>query len=66
MAAGLNSATVKEYGRNEGASVVGIAATKDFVLAPDGFKPADVFPGCRSVIVLGAAFPREVLNDTDL
>ena len=59
----LNSEKVKEYGLNPGANVVGIAASKNFGLAPDGFKPTDVFPECRSVIVLGATFSPEVLND---
>ena len=62
----LNSEIVKGYGLSAGASVVGIAASKDFGLAPDGFKPTDVLPGCRSVIVLGATFPKEALNDTML
>ncbi len=63
MAAELTSAMVKEYGANAGADVVGIAAAKDFDNAPDGFKPADVLPECRSVIVLGATFPPDVLKD---
>ena len=63
MAAELTSAIVKEYGINAGAGVVGIAASKDFGLAPDGFKPTDVLPECLSVIVLGATFSPEVLND---
>ena len=42
MAVALTGAAVKEYGMNAGASVVGIAASKDFGSAPDGFKPADV------------------------
>lgn len=56
------SETVKEYGRSAGAGVVGIAASKDFGLAPDGFKPADVLEGCVSVIVLGSPFPQEALT----
>ena len=60
----LNSETVKEYGLNAGANIVGIAASKDFSLAPEGFKPTDVLEGCLSVIVLGATFPQEVLNST--
>ena len=63
MAIELTNAIVKEYGINAGASVVGIAASKDFGLAPDGFRPADVLPGCVSVVVLGATFSAEVLND---
>jgi len=63
MATELTSAIVKEYGIKAGANVVGIAVSKDFGLAPDGFKPTDVFPECLSIIVLGATFPREVLDD---
>ena len=59
----LTSAIVREYGINAGANVVGVAASKDFTLAPDGFKPTDVLPECLSVIVLGATFSPEVLND---
>ena len=60
----INSDTVKEYGLNAGATIVGIAASKDFTLAPVGFKPSDVLEGCLSVIVLGATFPKKVLNNT--
>ena len=62
----LNSELVKEYGLNAGASIVGIAASKDFSLAPDGFKPTDVLEECLSVIVLGASFPKEALCDITL
>ncbi len=64
MSLELTSAAVKEYGASAGADVVGIAAAKDFGMAPDGFKPADVLPQCRSVIVLGATFPPGVLSDS--
>jgi len=63
METGINSSIVKKYGMDAGANIVGIAASKDFGLAPDGFKPTDVLPQCFSVIVLGAAFSPEVLND---
>jgi epoxyqueuosine reductase QueG len=59
----ITSAIVKEYGIDAGASVVGIAASKDFGLAPDGFMPTDTLLECLSVIVLGATFSPEVLND---
>ena len=64
MATEINSEIVKEYGLNAGASVVGIAASKDFGMAPDGFKPSDNLEGCLSVIVLGTTFPQEVLKNT--
>ena len=60
----INSEIVKEYGIQAGASIVGIAASKDFGLAPEGFKPSDNMDGCRSVIVLGTAFPKETLSKT--
>ena len=63
MATELTSTIVKEYGKNNGANVVGIASSKDFNLAPDGFKPTDVLPECLSVIVLGSTFSTEVLKD---
>ena len=62
MATEINSEIIKKYGRDAGASVVGIAASKDFKLAPDGFKPSDVLEGCLSVIVLGTPFPKEALT----
>ena len=65
MANGLNSEIVKEYGLNAGASVVGIAASKDFVLAPNGFKPSDNLEGCLSVVVLGAPIPQEAILKDD-
>ena len=61
----IDSLIVKKYGMDAGADVVGIAASKDFGLALDGFRPADVLPGCNSVIVLGASFSPEVLSDID-
>lgn len=59
----INSSIVKKYGMDAGANIVGIAASKDFGLAPNGFKPTDVLPECLSVIVLGTTFSPEVLND---
>lgn len=59
------SEIVKQYGMDAGANVVGIATSKDFDLAPEGFKPSDVLKGCRSVIVLGATFESEALNGID-
>ena len=59
----LTSEIIKEYGLNAGADVVGIAASQDFSLAPEGFKPSDNLEGCLSVIVLGTTFPKEVLNN---
>ena len=64
MATQINSEMVKEYGLNAGASVVGIAAAKDFGLAPEGFKPVNKLKGCLSVIVFGAPFSQEAILKT--
>jgi len=60
----ISSELVKEYGLGAGASIVGIAASKDFKLVPNGFTPSDNLEGCLSVIVLGVAHPQEVLKNT--
>ena len=57
----LTSGLVKQYAVEAGATVAGIAAANDFVLAPEGFRPADVLEGCRSVVVLGVPFSPETL-----
>ncbi|MCL1796323.1 MAG: 4Fe-4S binding protein [Clostridia bacterium] len=62
MSTELTASIVKAYGIHAGADVVGIAASKDFGLAPDGFKPADVLPECISVVVLGAASQPEAFH----
>ncbi len=58
----LNSEIVKQIGIDAGASAVGIASAGDFAAAPDGCKPVDVLPECRSVIVLGVPFPPQALD----
>jgi len=63
MATELTFEIAKEYALNAGADVVGIASSEEFASAPSGFRLTDVLPECRSVIVLGAASPPDVLND---
>jgi epoxyqueuosine reductase QueG len=62
----LNSEIVKGYGLSAGASIVGIAASKDFGLAPEGHKPADAMKECLSVIVFGYSSPQEALLGTSV
>ena len=59
----INSEKVKDYGIKAGAQVVGIASSKDFGSAPEGYKPTDVMEECVSVIVLGILSPKELLTD---
>ncbi|MCL2863069.1 MAG: 4Fe-4S binding protein [Methanimicrococcus sp.] len=61
----LNSEIVKELGLKAGAWVAGIAASKDFDLAPEGYKPTDTLPECLSVIVFGIPVPKDALETTE-
>ena len=61
----MTSEAVKACALGAGASVAGIAAAEAFTSAPEGFKPEDAFPGCRSVIVLGAPMPKEAIQGED-
>jgi len=40
-----------------GADICGFADIGRFTDAPEGFSPADLFPACQSVIVIGLALP---------
>jgi epoxyqueuosine reductase QueG len=57
----MDNETVRKLGLDAGATVVGIAASGDFGLAPEGFKPSDRLEGCLSVVVMGTPFPKEAL-----
>jgi epoxyqueuosine reductase QueG len=50
--------TIKSVALNAGGDAVGVAsadAWEEFV--PEGYRPADILPGARSVIVVGARGP---------
>lgn len=53
---------VKEAATRLGAELCGIAPVDRFKEAPEGFHPRDVFPGCKSVIVLASQFARSTLG----
>lgn len=59
----INSETIKKWGLDEGAAIVGIANSKDFEDAPKGYKPTDALKGCLSVIVFAAPFSEEAILD---
>jgi epoxyqueuosine reductase len=49
---------VKEVGRRAGARVVGIASVEAFrAKVPEGYRPEDILPGARSVVVAGGDGP---------
>lgn len=58
----MDRKTVKELAISFGADLVGVASIDRFVNSPKGHSPADKFPGCKSVIVLGCTFPQETLK----
>jgi len=47
-----------------GAEVCGIAGTDRFDKAPEGFRPADILPGAKSVIVYGRQFTKSLFGAT--
>jgi len=53
---------VKEFARQHGADLVGIAPVSRFKRAPVGFHPRDIMPEAQSVIVIGICFPIGVLQ----
>lgn len=57
-AAQARARSIKEIGLRAGARVVGIAAASAFAdHVPQGFGPADILPGARSVVVAGGDGP---------
>jgi len=49
----LLTADVKLWSRQLGGKFVGIASADRFEGAPEGFRPEDILPGARSVVVVG-------------
>lgn len=60
----LQSTDAKRIAAELGADLCGIAPVNRFVAAPSGHHPQDIFPGCRSVIVLACEFSRDALEVT--
>jgi len=53
----LDAAAVKSLAHSLGADRCGIASAERFQEAPGGFRPRDIFPECRSVVVFLKAMP---------
>ncbi len=51
-------AAVVEAATRAGALVVGVADAEAFEAAPEGFRPADLLPGAKRVVVIGGGAPR--------
>lgn len=58
----LTSQKVKSLASSLGADLCGIASSSSFSGAPDGFKPADIYPDCKSVIVFACRLSPYILD----
>ncbi len=62
----LTSKKLKEFAAAAGAHGCGIASINRFGAAPKGFSPADVYSGCKSVVVMYRSMPRGSLAAENL
>jgi len=53
---------IKKMALSAGADLCGVAPAERFCGAPEGFRPADVFPDARSVVVIAKRFPEGALS----
>jgi len=53
----INADFVKKLVKNFGADLCGIAPVERFKEAPAGFKPMDIYPEAKSVVVVAKKFP---------
>lgn len=60
----MNSKQLKKIAEAAGADLCGIASAGRFRDAPEGFKPMDIYPEARSVVVLAKRFPEGVFSST--
>lgn len=58
----MNSTEVKRLALSLGAELCGIAGVNRFNSAPEGFRPTDVMPACRSVISFACRVPVGALH----
>ena len=58
----MDTKSVKETANNLGAHLCNVALADGFSGAPEGFRPRDVLPSCRSVAVLARRFNHSTLR----
>jgi epoxyqueuosine reductase QueG len=58
----INSDRIKKLVLSAGADICGMAPASRFSRAPPGFRPTDIFAGCRSVIVFARTVPSSSLS----
>lgn len=49
---------IRDFARARGADLVGFAAAADLAAAPEGFRPRDIMPQAKGVVVMAKAQPR--------
>ena len=58
----MQAAEIKQFLYDMGADLCGIASAGRFGGAPEGFRPRDIFPPCRSVVVIAKKIPAGTLR----
>jgi epoxyqueuosine reductase len=58
----LSSKTIKKRAIQYGADICGVAPVARFADAPKGFRPCDIYPDCKSVVVFASHFPLSTLQ----
>jgi epoxyqueuosine reductase len=56
----INSNYIKETAFNFGAELCGIASIERFSKAPEGFRPTDIYPETKSVVVIAKKLPEGI------
>lgn len=62
----IDAVTVKAIALSLGAEQCGIARADSFDQAPEGFRPVDIYPACRSVVVFLKAMPAALTQAANL
>lgn len=58
----ITAKETKKIALSLGADLCGIASVERFSEAPQGFRPTDIYPQCKSVIVLAKRLPPALLD----
>jgi Uncharacterized Fe-S protein len=58
----VTSNEVKNAAKKLGADLCGIASVDRFENAPEGFRPADIYPACKSIIVVAKRMPPAIFE----
>ncbi len=60
----IDAGVIKRMAIANGAVLCGIAPVDRFTAAPAGFRPGDIYPACKSVVVSASPFPVASLQCT--